>query len=86
MPSLKDPESPMTPAERKELMKMNRVKYSRIAFLCDVSEAAVSLVVSGFSRSRRIEEAIAMACGRYREDMFPASQSSRSGACHMAAA
>ena len=61
----------MTPAERKDLMKAYRVKYSRIAFLCDVSEAAVSLVVSGFSRSRKVEEAIAMACGRYRDDMFP---------------
>ncbi|WP_027358397.1 hypothetical protein [Desulforegula conservatrix] len=84
-----NPNSPMTPAQRKSLMVLNQVKSKRIAFLCDVSETAVSLVVSGHARSRKVEEAIAMACGKYREDMFPPnsrkSQSSRNGAYRAAA-
>lgn len=90
MPYTDNPKSPMSPAERRSLIALHQVKAKRIARLCDVSATTVSLVVSGLARSKKVEEAIAMACGKKREDMFPSNarescQSNGDRACMAAA-
>jgi len=62
---------PMTGRDRKAEMVRKGVRQSAIARRLNVSSTSVSDVVSGRSRSARIEQAIAEALGLPREELFP---------------
>lgn len=62
---------PMTGLDRKAELIRNSKRQSDIARALGVSSTAVSDVVSGRSRSARIEQAVAEAIGRPVEDVFP---------------
>jgi len=62
---------PMKPRSRKVAMLRAGVTQAMIARELGVTYAAVCLVISGNSRSGRIERAIAAAIGKSREAVFP---------------
>ncbi len=61
----------MTPRERKALMILNGVKITDLAKELGVSPSCIYLVRSDLGKSRRVEEALAKACGVSRRKMFP---------------
>lgn len=62
---------PMTRWDRKAEIARRNVRQADIARRLDVSDTAVSDVVSGRSRSARIEQAVADAIGMPVEEVFP---------------
>lgn len=61
----------MSPADRKAELVRNGQKMVRIARELGVSVSHVSLVVSGFRRNRRVEQAVADAIGKPLDGVFP---------------
>lgn len=62
---------PLPYLELKSKMVLKSVKANRIANKLGVTNASVSMVVRGHSRSRNIEIEIANRLGMKREDIFP---------------
>ena len=61
----------MSPRERKALMIIKGVKTIDLAKKLGVSPSCIYLVRSDLGKSRRVEEALAKACGVPRREMFP---------------
>jgi DNA-binding Xre family transcriptional regulator len=61
----------MTPTERKALMILKHVKTTDLAEKLGVSPSCIYLVRSNLGKSRRVEEALAKACGVPHDEMFP---------------
>ena len=61
----------MSPKERKALMILNDVKVVDLAKKLGITPSTIYLVRADLGRSRRVEMAIAEACGKSRDEMFP---------------
>jgi DNA-binding Xre family transcriptional regulator len=61
----------MTPRERKALMILNNVKSTELAKKLGVHPSTIYLVRADRGKSRRVEEALAKACGVSHRKMFP---------------
>jgi len=61
----------MTPVERKATMILKGVKVTDLAKKLGVTPTLIYLVRLGSSKSRRVEEAMARACGVPHDQMFP---------------
>lgn len=73
----------MTPTQRKAQMILSHVNVLAIARKFGVTPSAVYRIRAGKSKSRRLEEALAAACGTTRDEMFPerADRCNRPGQC-----
>jgi len=61
----------MTPTEIKILLLKNNVTQSDIANKLNISIQAVSMVIQGAARSRRVQQAVADACNLNVKDIWP---------------
>ena len=61
----------MTPKKLKILMIQHDVRPADIARRLKVTDQTIWAIRNGYSSSKRIENAIATACGVRREDIFP---------------
>lgn len=65
---------PMSPLDRKIALLRRKVPQAAIARALGVSDESVSGVMTGRSRSARIEQAIAAAIGRPADEVFPSRE------------